>query len=191
LKPEQLTFLVSAAVVVAVALLLTAVIVRVSRRRQISLKQVLRRISAARLVDVLIPDGLDGEIHLDHLLLTPQGLVVVDIRNVHGSVFGGEQMDDWTVLSSVRRYTFRNPLGALAARVHAVRRLAGQVPVTGRVVLVGQHVDFPGGHIPGVITLPDLEQEFGAEAGAQSLPAAEVYRDFWQKVVAASRRNDN
>ena len=68
----------------------------------------------------------DGEIHLDHLLLTPRGLVVIDLRNAHGAVFGGEQMDDWTVMSATRRYTFRNPLGALAARVHAVRRLAGQ-----------------------------------------------------------------
>lgn len=184
----HLTFLAAAAGTLVGAGLLTWLIVARSRRSQASARQVLRRISADRLVDVLIPDGLDGEIHLDHLLLTPSGLVVVDLRNAHGAIFGGEQMDDWTVMSAARRYTFRNPLGALAARVHAVRRLAGDVPVTGRVVLVGGEVEFPGGRIPGVVSLRDLEHEFAPTASAGTV-SIDHYRPFWQKVAAAARRN--
>lgn len=190
MNQAQLTFLLAAAGTLAAAGLITWAAVSYSRRQQFGPRQVMKRISAAQLVDVLIPDGLDGEIHLDHLLLTTRGLVVIDLRNVHGAVFGGEQMDDWTVLSAARRYTFRNPLGALAARVHAIRRLAGQVPVTGRVVLVGGKVEFPGGRIPGVITLSDLEQEFGA---AEGLPpqSVEPFRPFWQTVTKAARRNEH
>jgi hypothetical protein len=186
----DLTFLLAAAGTLVTAILLTWAMVSYSRRHQLNPKQVMRRISAGQLVDVLIPDGLDGEIHLDHLLLTPRGLVVIDLRNAHGAVFGGEQMDDWTVLSATRRYTFRNPLGALAARVHAVRRLAGQVPVTGRVVLVGGKVEFPGGRIPGVITLADLEQEFGSNEGRPA-GSVEAFRPFWKTVTDAARRNED
>jgi hypothetical protein len=186
----HLTFLLVAAGTLVAALLLTWVIVSYSRRHQLNPRQVMRRISAAQLADVIVPDGLDGEIHLEHLLLTPRGLVVVDLRNVHGAVFGGEQMDDWTVLSAARRYTFRNPLGPLAARVHAVRRLAGQVPVTGRVVLVGSKIEFPGGRIPGVITLGDLEREFASSEGPPAR-LVEPFRSFWKTVTDAARRNDH
>ena len=34
---------------------------------------------------VLVPDGMGGFIHIDHLLLTPRGLLVLDTRRVAGS----------------------------------------------------------------------------------------------------------
>ena len=182
-----LTLLLGAAAVVAVVVAAAWLGIRAWRRYQADPRQVFSRISSERLVDVLIPDGLDGEIHLDHLLLTRRGIVVLDLRNASGAVFGGEQMDDWTVLAAERRYTFRNPLDALNARVQAVRRLAGQVPVAGRVVFVGK-VEFPGGKVPGAVTLEELESEF-AEAGEdQARQTTEAFQNFWRKIDEASRR---
>ncbi len=162
-------------------------VVRSWRRYQSTPKQVLRRISTDRLVDVLIPDGLDGEIHLDHLLLTPRGIVVVELRNASGAVFAGAQMDDWTVLSAQRRYTFRNPLEALNARVQAVRRLAGQVPVAGRIVFVGD-VEFRGGKVPAIVTLAELESEFGPGDEPRDTQTSDAIRSLWRKIDEASRR---
>lgn len=182
-----LTILLSAAAALVALGLIVWLALRRWRRFRAGPRQVFKRISAAQLADVLIPDGLDGEIHLEHLLLTPRGILVLDLRNATGAVFGGEQMDDWTVLSAHRRYTFRNPMGALVARVQAVRRLAGQVPVTGRVVIVGD-VEFPGGRIPGTVTLEDLEDEFGAAEGDQARQATDAFGNFWQKISEVATR---
>ena len=143
--------------------------------------RVISRISAHQLSDIVLPDGMDGEIHLDHLLLTEKGLLVLDLRNVSGLVFAGEQMDDWTVLHDNRRFTFRNPLNPLAARVHAVRDLAGNVPVSGRIVFVG-NVEFPGGHIDAVLTLKELEDEYKAAGGALAGSAIQAFHGSWGKV---------
>jgi hypothetical protein len=143
--------------------------------------RVIARISAHQLSDIVLPDGMDGEIHLDQLLLTEKGLLVLDVRNVSGLVFAGEQMDDWTVLHDNRRFTFRNPLTPLAARVHAVRDLAGDVPVSGRIVFVGD-VEFPGGHIDEVLTLKELEDEYKTVSGEPSGSAIQAFHGSWGKV---------
>jgi len=44
------------------------------------LKRVLGEISHDRIDGLLIPNGDDGEIQIDHLLLTSQGLLIVDIK---------------------------------------------------------------------------------------------------------------
>src|ERR1700712_2503403 len=47
--------------------------------------------------DVLVPDGQGGVMHIDFLLLTTRGCVVVDMRDIAGNIFGGDQMTEWTV----------------------------------------------------------------------------------------------
>jgi hypothetical protein len=152
------------------------------RRWRAHPSRVITRISAHQLSDIVLPDGMDGEIHLDHLLLTVKGLLVLDVRNVDGLVFAGEQMDDWTVLHDNRRFTFRNPLNPLAARVHAVRDLAGDVPVSGKIVFVGD-VRFPGGHIDNVLTLTELEDEYTAARGEQAGSTIQAFHGSWGKVA--------
>src|SRR5262245_7708523 len=58
------------------------------------------------LSDVLITDGMEGYFHFDFLLLTQRGILVLDLREVPGVIFGGDQMDEWTVMTRRRRYTF-------------------------------------------------------------------------------------
>ena len=57
------------------------------------------------LVDMLVPDGMGGGFHVDFLLLTGRGVLVVDLRDVQGNIFGGDQMADWTVMDGPRRFT--------------------------------------------------------------------------------------
>jgi hypothetical protein len=147
---------------------------------------VFRRIASQRLDDVLIDDGLDGEIHLEHVLLTPRGILVVDLRNVDGALFGSERMDQWTVLDGKRRYTFGNPLEPLFARINAVRNLTGDVPVTGRVVLSGR-VEFAGGAIERVCELRELEEEFRHAQAEDGGRATDAFQPVWARRVEAAR----
>src|SRR5437588_7966815 len=58
------------------------------------------------LVDALVPDGMGGGYHVDYLLLTQRGVVVIDLRDVRGNIFGADQMAEWTVMDGPHRFTF-------------------------------------------------------------------------------------
>lgn len=164
------------------ALLLVAGLVVLLRRRQ-SLEVLLRRIAWEQLKDVVIPDDVDGEIHLDLALLTTRGILVLEIRRAAGTLFWGEQLERWTVLDGTRRKVIDNPLPGLRARRHAVHALAPRVPVDGRVLLVGP-VRMSGGSPPGVMLPGELLLEFPAR-GKTSPP--EPLRVAWDALKAAAR----
>ena len=139
-------------------------------------------VSAATLRDVLIPDGSGGQLHIDFLLLTGRGLLVVDYRDVEGVVFGGEHMHEWAVMNGSARATFLNPLEALYDRVAAVRLLAGDVPVDGRIVFTSRS-KFPKGRPPRVMRLDLLEGEYPPPVAGTAHPA-ERYREAWDQLKA-------
>jgi hypothetical protein len=139
-------------------------------------------VSAAVLRDVLVPDGSGGQLHIDFLLLTGRGLLVVDYRDVEGVVFGGEHMREWAVMNGSQRSTFLNPLEALFDRIAAVRLLAGEVPVDGRIVFTSRS-KFPKGRPPRVMRLDLLESEYPAAAPGAPHPA-ERYRTAWDQLAA-------
>jgi len=139
--------------------------------------------SAALLRDVLVPDGSGGHLHVDFLLLTGRGILVVDFRDVEGVVFGGEHMREWAVMNGHRRATFLNPIEALYDRVAAVRALAGDVPVDGRIVFT-ERAQFPKGRPPRVLRLASLEAEYPPPEPGSAAHPAERYRAAWDELVA-------
>jgi len=136
---------------------------------------------------ILVPDGMGGFIHIDHLLLTPRGVLVLDTRRVAGLIFGGDQMSDWTVLGRGRRYTFDNPQPALYDRIAAVKALSGDVPVEGRLLFsnVGK---FTKGKPKWVLMLDGIEVEFPVvDRGMKSSPGFAPYLDAWSRLVSQLR----
>lgn len=138
-------------------------------------------VAASVLRDILIPDGSGGQLHIDFLLLTGRGLLVVDYRDVEGVVFGGEHMKEWAVMNGSKRTTFLNPLEALYDRVAAVKLLAGEVPVDGRIVFTSRS-KFPKGRPPRVMRLDLLEAEYPAAVAGSQHPA-ERYRQAWDQLA--------
>ena len=123
------------------------------------LKRTIRKISKESMADIVVPDGLDGEIQLDYLLLTAKGLLVLDVKHVNGRLYGGDNMDSWTVIERGQRFTFTNPAGPLRERVIAIQTLLDDVPVDGRVVVLGD-VRFATGVPDCVVSLARLQEEF-------------------------------
>jgi len=62
--------------------------------------------------DVVLPDGIDGLVFIDYLLLVPGGFVVLDTQHNEGHLFGGETVDQWSQVSNNKTYKFNNPLYA-------------------------------------------------------------------------------
>jgi hypothetical protein len=54
------------------------------RSRRKSLLARLEQVASAAAHQVLVPDGMGGFIHIDHILLTPRGILVLDTRRVAG-----------------------------------------------------------------------------------------------------------
>jgi hypothetical protein len=95
------------------------------RRARLALLSAVTAGAFQYLQDVLVPDGQGLMLHVDFLLLTSRGVVVIDMRNIAGNIFGGDQMTDWTVMHRSARFTFANPQAALYDRIAAVRAGAG------------------------------------------------------------------
>ena len=169
----------------AVAILLVAWLVVRRRSRRGRLEQVLDDISHDRIDGVVLPNGDDGEIQIDHLLLTSQGLLIVDIKDVVGTVFGSDKMQEWTVISDERRYTFPNPQSALYDRIAAVRHIVRQVPVNGRLVFLDS-AEFTKGVPDLVANLDGLKAEFGEPDPDVARVKVEAFKPHWDQVRKAA-----
>jgi hypothetical protein len=145
------------------------------------LKKVLNEISHDRIDDLLIPNGDEGEIQIDHLLLTSQGLLIVDIKEAVGTVFGSDKMKEWAVISDERRYKFSNPQAALYDRIAAVRHIVRQVPVAGRILFF-DGAEFTKG-VPSLVSnLDELLEEFGEADKAAAKVKVDAFRPHWDLV---------
>jgi len=136
--------------------------------------------------DVLVPDGNGGSYHVDFLLLTLRGVLVIDLRrDVTGNVFGGDQMTEWTVMESAKRTTFPNPQSALYDRVAAVKALATDVPVEGRIVFT-QSAVFPKGMPKWTVRVDALAGEFPGVDRSTLEAAVQRYLPGWEQAKRAT-----
>lgn len=139
------------------------------------------------LKNVLLPTGTGEQIHVNYLLLTQRGLLVVDLFDVPGMVFAGEKMEQWSVFGPERHFTLSNPLPLLYDRVAAVRAVAGDVAVDGRIVF-SMRGEFPKGRPDSVLRLDTLQDEFpivDRSGGA----AAAAFAPVWDRIKQAAQPN--
>ena len=162
-------------------LLLLLVVWFVYRRRAGGdhLQRVLKEIAFARIEGLVVPDSDGGEIQVDYLLLTSQGLLILHVKDVQGVVFGSDKMQDWTVISKERRFTFSNPQPALYDRIAAVKQIVRQVPVEGRVLFL-DGAEFTKGVPSMVCTVDELLEEFGEKDKAAAQRKVEAFKPHWE-----------
>lgn len=165
--------------VIVAALIIFWIVYR--RRAGRSIDSRLRRVSYDLLKQFIIPDGDDGEIHVECALLTGRGVIVLDIEEVEGIVFGSDAMEDWTVISDRRRFTFNNPQHALFDRMAAVKRLVPDIPVSGFVAFSSK-ASFSKGQPSNVIMLTELLDELLSEIGDHHAEQMELYQLQWDRL---------
>ncbi len=113
--------------------------------------------------------------------------MVIDLRDIRGNIFGGDQMTEWTVMNGANRATFQNPQHALYDRVAAVRALAGDLPVEGRILFT-RRGKFPKGLPRWTLMVDSLRAEFPPADSEASQSWMERYREDWQALCAARQR---
>ncbi|MCO8042233.1 NERD domain-containing protein [Acinetobacter bohemicus] len=60
--------------------------------------------------DLTLPDGEGGTTQIDHLLLSPYGIFVIETKNYKGWIFGNERQKIWTQKIYKNSYKFQNPI---------------------------------------------------------------------------------
>ena len=60
--------------------------------------------------NVTIPDGEQGTTQIDHILISPYGVFIIETKNYTGWIFGGVRQKQWTQKIYKKSYKFQNPL---------------------------------------------------------------------------------
>jgi hypothetical protein len=156
---------------------------RIERRNQDRIESIAYEV----LRNVLIPNGSGGQLHLNYLLLTERGLLIIDLFDIPGAVFGGDQMFQWTAIGRKLRFTFSNPQPILYDRIAAVKLLSGDVPVDGRLVFT-QRSEFPKGKPKYVVRIDQLNSVFPTVDRSRSNVVA-AFADVWQSIKKQAQPN--
>lgn len=167
-----------AAVVVVV---LAGVLWHYRTRQRRRLRRSLRALGPQVLRDVMIPDSVEGHVHADYLVLSPAGILVVDIKDYRGMLFGGENTDIWTQVVDGRSYKFENPLYRNRVREAAVRALVPGAEVRSVVVFTDAG-HFPRKRPAGVCMLSSLGEELGSSEGAVPARLQSVWNELAPRV---------
>jgi len=171
------------------ALLVIWIIIRRRHGRPRTLASVINSIAFERLQGLVIPKADEGEIEIDHLILTAQGLLIIEVKEVQGTVFGSDKMQDWTVIADDKRFTFSNPQPSLYDRIAAVRQIVRQVPVAGRIVFL-DGANFTKG-VPGLVcNLDELLEEFGEQDQAAAKVKIEAFRPHWEQIQSGADQSE-
>ena len=161
--------------------------VRQVRARR-AIDNVISSVAFEELRNVLIPTGTGEQMHVNCLLLTQKGLLVIDLFDVSGMIFAGEKMEQWSVFGPKRHFTFTNPLPMLYDRVTAVRHIAGEsVPVAGLVVF-SMRGEFPKGRPGTVIRLDELQDGYPVVDTSPG-GAAAAFAPIWARIKESAQPN--
>jgi len=167
-----------AGVVVAVMFFLKKFSSRSSASKAIA-KKLVNSVSAT-ISAVSLLDEAEAEFHYDHICLTSTGIIVVDVKDFKGLLFGGANTDQWTQVIGSRSYKFENPLYHNREKVQTIRSLIDDdIPVFGCVVFTNAG-SFPKDQPQGVYTHEKFEDEFEYTDNSKSV--SPKFEEAWQLV---------
>lgn len=85
---------------------------------------------------ILINEGKSSQI--DHIVINPRGVFVIETKNYSGDIYGDENQREWTQVlayGNVKEKLY-NPLKQNATHVYNVKKIVGNLPVRSLVVFV-------------------------------------------------------
>jgi len=153
-------------------------------------QKVLESLGVKYLRDIVLPDGLEGMVFIDYLLLVPNGVVVLDINYSEGHLFGGSTVDQWSQVINNKTYKFNNPLYDNQTKCQAViwnaENILGDAfnklnwKTIGWVAFTNAG-NFPKGIPDHVSMIDDLKTNLEKNQNL-SEPAGDTMHDIWDKL---------
>ena len=168
--------------VLALIILVFIVLVfwRPIRRRwsELRLRRAIKQLGKTVLHDISVPDGMDGNIHVEYLVLTPASILMLSVNRFKGVIFAGDNIDLWTQVLDNRSFKFDNPLIMLEEGVASMRTLVPGIEIKGYMVFTDDS-EFPKGKPERVLLLSDLKKM----ACNKNDQIAEKIQQAWDKLA--------
>lgn len=60
---------------------------------------------------------------IDHIVISPYGIFVIETKNYKGNIYGGEKAEEWTQNIWGNKYSFRNPIKQNLGHVFSLMKL--------------------------------------------------------------------
>lgn len=173
------------AIIILVVVAVVPELIRRFRRdaEQRRITQIFKDRGAAFVKDVAFPDGMDGFVFVDYLVLTPDGILVLDMQDYNGFIFGATNIDHWTQMVRRRGYKFENPLHQNSWRVQVIKTITKDSPAMGRV-LFSSSSQFPKGLPEGVSHATTLAADLAPLFDNKSIP--DSLRTVWDALIATA-----
>ena len=99
---------------------------------------------------ILVNEGKSSQI--DHIVINPRGIFVIETKNYSGEIYGSENQREWTQVLAYGKVKNKlyNPLKQNATHIYNVKKIVGRLPVYSLVVFVqnNTHNIYAKGVIP-------------------------------------------
>jgi len=148
--------------------------------------KLLKNIGAESLHNVSITDGMDEKIFIEHLILTPNNILLLAVKKFRGLIFAAEKIDLWTQVIGKKSYKFENPLHQLKNDALALNAKIENTKITGKVLFINDS-EFPKGKPEDVITISDIK-DWSKEYANSEIPGALL--NDWNQLTALAVSDD-
>lgn len=179
----ELNYNTLVAAAIAVGVLLVLVVIGLWLRHFLEkyrIRRAIRRLGEDVISNVVITDGVEGHVFIEHVVLTPAHMLVVSVRRYPGAIFAANNMDLWAQVTDGGSFKFPNPLHEIQSAILAVKGHLPGINVKG-VILFDRDSTFPKGKPDGVIHVSEIPKRKRGEEPA-ALPDA--IRQAWSKLQA-------
>jgi hypothetical protein len=170
------------AVAVGLVILLAVIVLSKPLRNLIDRFRVSRaitRLGTASMSNVVLSDGMEGHVFIEHLVLTPSKVLVVSVRRYSGAIFAAENMDMWAQVTDGGSYKFPNPLHEIQSAMGALKAQVPDAAVSG-IILFGRDSTFPKGKPDGVMHISEIAK---FPAPAQDTPVSPPVKKAWDRLL--------
>lgn len=149
------------------------------------LNNLLMNVGKDVLRNVTIPDGMDGDIFIEYLILTPKNILLLSVKKYKGLIFAAEEIDLWTQVVGNKSYKFNNPLLLLENDTLELKSKIESSTITEKVLFINGS-EFPKGKPDKVVSIDDVKKWKNTFTGdiSSSLSAD------WERLSALATNND-
>ena len=154
---NQLNITISVALILLILLIISLLPVIRKFIQEKRTNRAIQSLGSQYLKQVILPDGMEGSVFLDYLVLAQDTIVLVILKKFRGTIFCAENIDQWTQLIGNRSYKFPNTLQQLDSDILSVSSLVKDVNITGQVVF-SNDCDFPKGKPIQVKSLSEIQK---------------------------------
>lgn len=121
-----------------------------------TLNKLLKNAGLKSLHNVSISDGVDGKIFIEHLILTPNNILLLGVKKFRGLIFAAKKINLWTQVIGKKSYKFENPLHKLENDISVLNTKIENTKIVGKILFINGS-EFPKGKPDDVITISDIK----------------------------------